>query len=205
MAIPILSFSSYTKGLHPVTAISSTDESVNLTIKLPPLFESKLAKRAHLGLMLDGVYAKVITKKTEGDSFEILAAITKTAFVNSTLPQLKCGESVSIGMFSCNPKKWLLAAHPRGTVKLTNTEIAKGHTHTREFTFECSRELFELIQKVEYIGLNGSGITIKEKFHPADHHYFTVHLGKNTLEKTAFGGTDLKLGTEFTLTLPFIE
>lgn len=206
----IRSFSSFTKGLHTISEISLSEKYAEFKLRFPINFKSKLEKRIKKfkcsALSIDGVYAKITFIKpttVETEYFEIVATIAKNIFVTTALANLKSGAQVNIGMMSTNPKKWLLDSSPLGKVKLVNTEIAKGHTHTQELTFECSKVIFECIQKLQYIGLNASGLTIREAHKLDDHYYFTIHIGRQTRETTVLG-SDLLPGTEFTLTLPFI-
>lgn len=206
----IRSFSSYTKGLHTISDISLSEKFAELKLCFPMCYKSKLEKRIEKfkssALSIDGVYAKITFIKSttlETEYFEIVAKVAKDIFATTTLANLKCGAQVNIGMLSINPKKWLLDSSPVGKVKLVNSEIPEGHTHTKELTFECSKVIFEHIQKLQYIGLNASGLTIRETHNLDERYYFSIHIGRQTRETTVFG-KDLLPGTEFTLTLPFI-
>jgi riboflavin synthase alpha subunit len=208
----VRSFSSYTKGLHIVSEISLTEEVVKLQLRFPLNFQPKLEKRNKKygcsALSVNGVYARISYVKPATDQaeyFEVVAKVAKEFFLNSTLATLEKGDKVNIGMISKNPKKWLLASSPVGKVRLSHMEIAKGHTYTKELNFECSKEIFERIQKLQYIGLNASGLMIREPKNLDGHYFFSVHIGKETCEKTELGKEDLKPGTEFTLTVPFIS
>ncbi|HEV8051999.1 MAG TPA: hypothetical protein VGP47_05855 [Parachlamydiaceae bacterium] len=206
----IRSFSSYTKGLHEVSGISVDQQFAEIKLRLPMDFQAKLEKRNEKFqcsvLSVDGVYAQISFVKPEFEEpeyFEIVAKIGKDFFMNSSLPNLQQGNKVSIGMVSNNPDKWLLDSLPIGKVKLNQVEIAKDHTYTKELSFECSKDIFERIHKLQYIGLNASGLFIREPRSLDGRYYFSIHAGRNTRDTTVFGRDDLTLGTEFTLTLPF--
>lgn len=202
----IKSFSSYTKGLHEVLNVSSTEQSSEITLRFPLTFQVKLDKRTVkfncAAISVDGVFAEISSSTKRKQYFEVIAKVAREVFLKSTLCKLKPGNKVNIGMLSTNPKKWLLDGSPLGIVKLISSGIAEGHQHTKEFTFECSRELFERIQKFEYIGLNASGLLVKNPCQSLDRYYFSIHAGKATRDATMLGYKDLAIGTEFTLTLP---
>lgn len=207
----IRSFSSYTKGLHAVSALSFEEEFIKLTLLLPASFKAKLEKRYEKykcsALSVDGVYAKICFAKSiqaEGlEYFEVVAQLAKEAFFNTTLTKINSVHKVNIGMLSTNPQKWLLDSSPLEKVKLIKSQIAKDHCYTKELTFECSKLLFDRLEKLSYIGLNGSGLTIKDSYHLNGRYYFLIHIGKQTRETTLLGN-DSMVGKEFTLTLPFV-
>lgn len=205
----IRSFSSYTQGLHTISGITFSDKYAKLKLRLPVNFEPKLEKRFKKykcsALSIDGVYAKVsfIKPNVDPDYFEIVAKVAKDVFEETTLADLQCGAQVNVGMLSTNPEKRLLDSSPKEKVKLVKTEIAKVHLDSRVLTFECSKVIFAKIQGLQYIGLNASGLTLRDTYILGACYFFTVHIGRQTREITVFG-TDPSPGTQFTLTLPDI-
>ncbi|MBS0635655.1 MAG: hypothetical protein JSR37_09350 [Verrucomicrobia bacterium] len=206
---PVKSFSSITKGLHKLTQITVNDSWGELHLCLPAAMREKLQKRIQkfstAALSIDGVYAKFsfVSTPENKNYFEVVAEVAKDIFLQSTLPNLQPGSLVNIGLPSVNPAKWLLDASFAGKVTFISRKIAEGHKHTQELTFECSKDLFERIEKLQYIGLNASGLFLKEPRTLDGRYYFSIHAGKGTREKTMLGQEELKTGTEFTLTLPF--
>lgn len=200
------SFSSYTKGLYPITAVFENDQSINLYIQLPLSFKAKLEKRFEKHrcsiVSIDGVCAEVTILESQKELL-IFAEMDKQQFFLSSLPYLTPGSSVSIGMLSDNPEKWLLDSSPVGTVLLRHIETAPGHTYTKECLFECSKEIFNQIQSLQYVGLNGSGVFVRNPHKENGHFYFAIHAGRQTQERTLFGQDTLSSGILFTLILPF--
>ncbi len=207
-ATPLTSFSSYSKGLHEVTHIEFKDQWVELTLKLPQDFQSKLEKRCHkLGcsaLSIDGVYAEIIQSTPKKPyHLELVVKVKKNAFSNSSLVQLLPGNPVNIGMLSNNPKRFLLDSTFLSTVKLHHVGVAKGHRHTRELIFECSEDTFKRIQGLQYVGLNASGLLLRDPRCIDGRYYFSIHAGRRTRETTIFGQEHFAPNIEFTLTFPF--
>lgn len=208
----VKSFSSYTKGLYSVSEISPQEEFVELKLRFPLCFQSRLEKRIEKYkcsiLSIDGVYAQISffePMTVEPEYFEVIAKIAKRIFSDTALSNLQSGDKVNIGMISTNTKKWLLDGFSAGKVRLIDMKIAEGHKHTKALTFECSTEQFERIKGVEYIGLNASGLMVREPYTLDGRYYFSIHVGRKTRETTVFGKEDLAPGTEFTLTFPFVS
>ncbi len=200
------SFSGYTKGLHAVKEITETDDSALFKLLIPQGLHEKLLKRfgkfSSKLVSIDGVRAEVIidNKATSPATFEVVAKVAKDLFGASSLAK-KPGE-VSLGMMSENPEKYLVEGSPTGVVHLVSSKIAPGHEHTKELTFECSKAIFDQIKELQYIGLNGSALFVRDPTKSEDERYFfSIHVGKNTQEKTVFG-QKLPEKTACTLTLP---
>ena len=204
----LTSFSSYSKGLFEVTHIDVQENWVELTLKLPQDFQSKLEKRCQKwgcsAISIDGVYAEVIQSTPKNpDHFEVIMKVEKNAFLNSSLIQLEPGNPVNIGMLSNNPKRFLLGSDQVTTVKLHHVGIAKGHRYTREFIFECSEETFNRLQGLQYVGINASALLVREPKCIDGHYYFSIHAGRRTRETTLFGQEHFAPNTVFNLTFPF--
>lgn len=206
----IRSFSSYTKGLHIVHEILIDEEFAQLKLQFSAEFLSKIEKRIQKfksALSIDGVYSVISFNKTllpETKNVEVIAMIAKDIFTSSALINLNAGNKVNIGMLSNNPEKWLLDSLPIGKVKLIKVQIADNHTYTKELEFECSKDLYARIQNLQYIGLNGSGLFLRNPQNLDGHYFFTIHAGRDTRETTLLGNDDLLLGAEFSLTSLFI-
>ena len=199
----IRSFSSYTKGLYSVSDISRLDEFVEVKLRFSSTFQSKLERRIEKfgcsAISIDGVYAQISRFKLD----TVIAKIANELFLKSSLVNLKNGNQVSIGLLSNNPEKYLLASTPASIVTLVSVKVATGHTFTKELKFECSKDMIKHIQNLQYVGLNASGVFLRDIHQLEDHCYFSIHAGKQTRENTVFGQDNLELGREFTLTLPF--
>lgn len=206
----IRSFSSYTKGLHTVHEIQIDEEFAQIKLQFSSKFISKIEKRIQKfksALSIDGVYSEISFNEAvlpETKNIEVIAKIAKDIFTSSTLINLKAGSKVNIGMLSNNPEKWLLDSLPIGKVKLIKVQIANNHTYTKELEFECSKDLYERIQNLAYIGLNGSGLFLRDPQNLDGHYFFSIHAGRDTRETTLLGNDNLPLGSEFSLSLPFL-
>ena len=206
-AARLTSFSSYSKGLHEVTQIDFKEHWVEFTLKLPQDFQSKIEKRYHkLGcsaLSIDGVYAEIIQSTfKKPDYLEVIVKIEKNVLSNSSLVQLISGNQVNIGMLSNNPKRFLLDSSLVTTVKLHHVGIAEGHQYKKEFIFECSEETFNRMQGLQYVGINASGLLLREPRCIDSRYYFSIEAGRRTRETTIFGQELFAPHTRFTLTFP---
>ena len=208
VATQVTSFSSYSKGLHEVTDLNVKEQGVEVTLKLPNDFQAKLEKRGHKwgcsAVSLDGVFAEIIqSTPKKPNHLEIKVRLEKNAFLHSSLVNLVAGDRVNIGMLSHNPKRFLLDSSLVTTVKLHHVGIAKGHQYTKEFIFECSKETFNRMQGLQYVGINASGFLLRDPRCIDGRYYFSIHAGRRTRETTLFGQEHFAPNTEFTLTFPF--
>lgn len=209
---PVHSFSSYTKGLYQVSKVSESEDSFILHCIVSSKLQDKILKRKDRFpnssiLSLNGVrvhLVDVIRSKSKDERDQIVVQIAKDLFLNSDLKNSQAGSLVSMGMVSINPKKWLLKAIPIGTVTLRSAGVAEGHQHTEAFTFECSQDQYHQIKDLQYIGLNGSGLFVRQPEERDNRYYFTIHAGEGTREKSIFNVTRIPLNTECTLALPFV-
>lgn len=196
---PAESFSSYSKGLHLVKAMESKKDRIEFQLELPKSLEEALRKANSISL--DGVCA-TFSLTESAEHIKVIATLEKTDFDKSALP-LAMNEAVNIGFPSQNSGDWLLKTVPFAVVTLAKVELAPGHDHTEQLTFEASREQYEAIKKVRYIGLNGSGFFVQSIEVKDDKYYFLVHAGKETRKETIFSIGKILVGKRCTLSLPF--
>ncbi len=207
----VRSFSSFTKGLYSVQNIEITHDAHILTLLLPAEFHAKLLKRFAKFpcsiISIDGVAAevKVIKDSNTPEHFEVIAKVAKDILSKTALDRVESESKVSLGMMSKNPEKWLIDGSPIGKVYFVSDKIADGHEHTKELTFECSEAIFQQIKELQYIGVNGSGLFVREPQSVDGRFYFSIHAGRDTREKTVFGKEDLTKEMAFTITLPVKE
>jgi hypothetical protein len=207
----IESFSSYSKGLYHVSAISHDQDFVTIELMLPQNFRQRILKKMKKFpnnpiISLNGVYAQIVeieSKKEHQDHFRIVTKIRHELLQKSALKNIQKGSQVSIAMASINPKKWLLDRKPIGTVIFKKGEIADGHRYREKLTFECSEDQYNQIKDRKYIGLNGSGFFIQSTHQQGKHYTFAVHAGRNTREISIFNRVKILEDTECTLTLPY--
>ena len=203
------SVSSYSKGLFKVHDLVIDNFHANFSIMLPAKLHSKIERKFTKYnsriIALDGVASCAITSTPNGENSVILTSvIDRRLYENSSLVNLKKGNEINISLLSMNPEKYLLDPFSASTVHFQSAKIAKDHTHTIEFLLECSKDQYDKIKNLKYIGLNGSGFYIQSHYQEAGFYYFTVHAGRNTRENTVFGTTHHPIDTEFTLILPFL-
>jgi hypothetical protein len=211
-------FSSYTKGLCQVSEViqdrhALRDNLVNLKLILPNEFQQKLQKRIAKFpnssiLSLNGVLVSKLSiseaKDDQNMKVWIIASIAMDLFLKSDLENIEPPQNVSLGMASINPSKSLLDGTPIGKVKLKSVTVARDHTFTQELLFECSKDQYDQIKDLKYMGLNGCGFFIQQKEEVDQCYTFTVYACQRTRKKTIFNQTDISPGTECTLTLPFV-
>jgi hypothetical protein len=206
------SFSSFTKGLYPITGIADSDkEDVEISFQITEDLHQKIQKRSSKFsnssyLSINGVcvqVSRIQTEKERNQQCQITVKVAQKIFSQSSLVHLKAGDVASLSMLSTNPAKWLLAGTPIGTVTYRKGAIVEGHTYLEKLTFECTEEQFRQLREVEYMGLNGSGLMVRDREEQDKHYFFSIYAGQDTRANTLFNKSILTPGTQCTLTLPY--
>jgi hypothetical protein len=213
-----LTFSGLTKGAYPVKVVEAGEDFVLLKTIVPSEKFTNVLTDNHEYLHVNGTPAWIVGVSTMTrhaiPCLELYLLVPNVLYL-CALKELKNEEKASIGIQSSGEAKdFPIEGFPIGKAKLLSKQIAPGHQHTLELTFEVSvpESQFEfvrpIIQSKNWIGINGSSFTVQDKGELSGEGanekrkiQFKIHVGQQSRRQTMIGHEQgLQVGHEVNLT-----
>ena len=187
----LLLFSGLTEGLYEVKEVRGQEATAAWKWSfLKSLKKNYIVKKIHLSpacFLVRWIKVALINVIESGEQRVAQVELPCQTYDQTTLEKLHKGDKFSISLQSENPEHYLLQDAPIHRAVLTDTRLAEGHQYTLELTFEVYSDQEDLTAQSQWIGLNGSSLTVREFEKVGNKLIFKIHVGRQTRELTIFG------------------